>query len=196
MAQKMLVGDKDTVLFLPAYEINGVPQVADPSAASGVPITAPTVALLNYFIGITTPGDAGSNWGGNVTCAILNDWKLEMTDSSTKDAKTLCSVGESEDLTFYNYDANMNFLRDVDQKDAASEFNLPANLTNAPDVAYVVAHRIGYGRTETTSIGEEWHFYYVWTDHAIPASSDGEYQAIGETFVPKGILNFKHELAA
>lgn len=196
MVQKMLVGDRDTVLFLPAYEINGVPQVADPSTATGIPITAPTAALLNYFIDITTPVDAGSSWGGNVTCTILNDWTLEMKASDTKDAKTLCSVGDSEDLTFYNYDAKMNFLRDVDPSDTSSEFNLPFSLTNAPDVAYLVAHRLGYSHTDAAAIGQEWHFYYVWTDHAIPASSDGEYQAIGEAFIPKGILNFKFELAA
>lgn len=196
MAQKMLVGDKDTVLMIPAFELNGVPQAALPSTGAAIPITAPTSALLNYFIGATTPADAGAHWGGNITCAILSDWKMELTDSDTKPAKTLCSVGSAEELTFYNYDANMNFLRDVDPFDDGSEFNLPMLLTSAPDTAYLIAHRIGYGRTAAAAVGQEWHFYYVWTDHAIPASSDGEYQTINETFVPKGIINFKYELGA
>lgn len=196
MAQKMLVGDKDTVLLIPAFEIGGVPQAALPSTGSAVPIDAPTVALLDYFIGITTPGDAGAQWGGNITCSVIDDWNLALKDSSTKNIRTLCSVGNAEELTYYNYDAVMNFLRDIDPKDATSEFNLAANLTSAPDVAYLVAHRVGYSRTTAAAIGQEWHFYYIWTDHAIPASSDDEYQVIGETFVPKGIINFKHELAA
>ena len=196
MAQKLLVGDKDTVLLLPAFEIDGVPQAALPSTGSAIPITAPTVALLNYFISINDPADVGAHWGGNITTSIINDWELALTDSSTSSVRTLSSVGNSEELTYYNYSANMNFLRDVSPSDTASEFNLPINLTSAPDVAYLIAHRIGYSRTTATAVGQHWNLYYVWTDHAIPASSDGEYQTVGETFVPKGIINFNYGLVA
>jgi hypothetical protein len=196
MPQKMLVGDKDTVLLIPAFEINGVPQAALPSTGAAVPITAPTVALMNYFINATTPADTGAHWGGNVTCAVIDDWNVGLKDSSTKNVRTLCSVGNSEELTFYNFDAVMNFLRDVDPFDTTSEFNLPIILTSAPDVAYLVAHRVGYSRTTAAAIGQEWHLYYSWTDHAIPASADDDYQQVGETFIPKGVINFKYELAA
>lgn len=196
MAQKMLVGDKDTVLLLPAYEINGVPQFALPSTGGSMPITDPTSALLNYFIPATAPDDAGAHWGGNITCAVIDDFTLALTDSATDDVRTICSVGQSQDLTFYNYDISMNFLRDIDPLDATSDFNLPKLLTSAPDIAYVVAHRVGYSRTVAAEIGQEWNFYYSWTDHSIPAAADGENQTLGQTFVPKGIINFKKELEA
>jgi hypothetical protein len=196
MAQKMLVGDKDTVLLIPAYEVNGVPQAALPSTGASIPITAPTSALLNYYIPITTPAATGAHWGGNVTCSVIDDWQLALKDSSTKNIRTLCSVGNSEELTYYNYDAQMNFLRDINPADSTSEFNLALNLINAPDVAYLLAHRIGYSRTTTAAIGQEWHYYYAWTDHSIPTFADDDYQALGQTFVPKGIINFKHILAA
>lgn len=194
MAQKLLVGDKDTVLLIPAFEINGVPQMAFPTLPTPIPFTAPTIALLNYYIGTTTPTAVGSRWGGNVTCAIIDDWNLTLTDSATDDTRTLCSVGQSQDLTFYNYDAVMNFLRDIDPGDDTSEYNLPMNLTSAPDVAYVIAHRVGYSRTTLAAATQEWHLYYAWTDHAIPSAGDGENQSIGETFVPKGLINFKYIL--
>jgi hypothetical protein len=196
MAQKMLVGDKDTVLLLPAYEINGVPQFALPSTGKSMPITAPTVALLNYFIPVTTPGATGGDWGGNITCAVIDDFTLALTDSATDDTRTICSVGQSQDLTFFNYDISMNFLCDLDPFDATSEFNLPKLLTSAPDVAYLVAHRVGFSRTVPAEIGQEWHFYYAWTDHSIPAAADSANQTLGQTFVPKGIINFKTVLAA
>lgn len=195
MAQKMLVGDKDTVILIPAYEVNGVPQMAYSTSPTPVPFTAPTVALLNHYIAATTPGATGASWGGNITCAVIDDWNLALTDSATDDTRTLCSVGQSQELTFYNYDAVMNFLRDIDGKDSTSEFNLPANLTGAPDLAYVIAHRVGYKRTVAAAIGQEWHLYYVWTDYAIPAVADNSNQSIGETFVPKGVINFKYALA-
>lgn len=196
MPQKMLVGDKDTVLLIPAFEVNGVPRMALPTTAASVPIDDPTVALLNYWIDVLTPADSGSHWGGNVTCSVIDDWNLALTDSATDDTRTLCSVGQSQDLTFYNYDAVMNFLRDANPADATSEFNLPLNLLIAPDLAYVIAHRVGYSHTDNAAVGQEWHFYYVWTDHTIPASSDGDNLALGQTFVPKGLINFKHELDA
>lgn len=195
MAQKMLVGDRDTVLLIPAFELDGVPQMALPSTATAVPIAAPTSALLNYYINATTPADTGAHWGGNVTCAVIDDWNLALTDSDTDDTRTLCSVGESQDLTFYNYDAVMNFLRDIDPADADSEFNLPLSLTRAPDVAYVIAHRVGYSRVTPAATGQEWNLYYVWTDYPIPAAADGQNQAVGQTFIKKGIINFRFELA-
>lgn len=196
MVQKLLVGDKDTVLLIPAFEINGVPQFALPSTGSAIPINAPTSALLNYFITATTPDATGAHWGGNVTCSVIDDWSLTMTDSATDDTRTLCSVGQSQDLTFYNYEAVMNFLRDVDPLDGTSEFNLPANLLTAPDVAYIIAHRVGYSRNAAAAAGQEWHFYYVWTDHSIPAIGDNDNQAIGQSFIPKGIINFKSILGS
>jgi len=196
MAQKMLVGDRDTVLLIPAYEINGIPQAAFPTAGATQPITAITSALLTYYIAATTPAGTGAKWGGNVTCAVVDDWKLALKDSSTKAIKTLCSVGQAEELTYYNYDAQFNFLRDISPSDTASEFNLPITLTSAPDVAYIIAHRIGKSRTAVAAVGEEWNFYYVWTDHAVPSFADGDYQQVGETFVPKGIINFKYILAS
>ena len=196
MAQKMLVGDKDTFLIIPAYEVNGVPQMAYSASAQPVPINAPTAALLNHYIPITTPSAVGSSWGGNVTCAIIDDWNLALSDSATSDIRTLCSVGQSQDLTFYNFDATVNILRDVDPQDATSEFNLPINLVDAPDIPYVLAHRIGYSRTAPVTGTQEWHFYYAWTDHSVPASGDGDYLAIGQTFVPKGLINFKASVSA
>lgn len=198
MPQKMLVGDKDTVLLLPAYEINGVPQMAAPGLAP-VPIApsaAGYAALFNYYIPVTTPAATGSSFGGNVTCAVIDDMNLANKDSGTKNTRTLCSVGQSEDLTVYNFDAVLNFLRDADQQASTSEFNLAANLVQAPDVEYVIAHRIGYAHNALVTGTQEWHLYYAWTDHAIPAASDDEYLAIGETFIAKGLIHFKASVTA
>jgi hypothetical protein len=196
MVQKLLVGNKDTVLLIPAYEVDGVPQMAYSASPDPVPLTAPTAALLNHYIDALAPDDTGAAWGGNVTCSIIDDWNLAFTDSTFDDTRTLCSVGQSQEPTFYNYDAEINVLRDIDPKDATSEFNLVANLISAPDIAYVIAHRIGYGRTVDAAIGQEWHFYYIWTDHSVPTAADGDYQTLGQTFIPKGIINFKYEVAA
>jgi len=196
MVQKLLVGAKDTVLLIPALEIAGVPNMAYPTAPTPIPIAAPTAALLNYYIDVLVPTDVGAHWGGNVTCNVIDDWNVAMTESERDDTRTLCSVGQSQDLTFYNFDAVMNFLRDINPQDNASTFNVPANLVSAPDIPYIIAHRVGYASTVNAAVGQEWHFYYVWTDHAIPGASDGQYQTLGETFVPKGLLNFKHVLVA
>lgn len=196
MVQKMLVGDKDTVLLIPAFEIGGVPQMAYSASPDPIPLGSATAALLNHYIAITNPDDIGSSWGGNITCAIIDDWNLAFTDSATSDVRTLCSVGRSEDLTFYNFDAVMNFLRDIDPADGTSELNLPIQLTDAPDIPYIIAHRVGYSRNDAAAIGQEWHFYYAWTDHQIPASGDGDYLAVGETFVQKGLISFKEEIAS
>lgn len=196
MPQKTLVGDRDAVLLIPAFELSGIPQLAFPTGATAQPITAVTSALLNYYMTTVTPAGAAANWGGNISCAILEDWKLVLKDSDSKNVRTLCSVGQAQELTFYNYDANINILRDINPADTTSEFNLAFQLLQAPDVAYVIAHRIGSSRTFAAAASQEWNFYYVWTDVPIPAATDGEYQAINETFIPKGIINFKSILSS
>lgn len=199
MAQKLLVGDKDTVLLIPAFEINGVPNMAFPGSPDPVPLDEAAgdyADLLNYYIPINTPAETGASWGGNITCAIIDDWNLAMTDSATDDTRTLCSVGQSQDLTFYNFDAVMNFLRDLDPQDGTSEYNLPAQLTAAPDIPYVIAHRVGYSRDTLVTGTQEWHLYYVWTDHSIPTAADGSNQSIGQTFLQKGVIHFKAEVTA
>lgn len=194
MVQKMLVGDTDTVVVLPVSEVSGVPNALYPTGMQ--PITAITSALLNYYITANTPGAVPAHWGGNITCAIINDWKLELKDSTVKVIKTLCSVGQAGELTFYNYEGQMNLLRDINPADTTSEFNVPANLFSGPDVPYLIAHRKGYSRTVAAAASQEWNFYYFWTDFAIPTFTDGEYQQIGATLIPKGIVNFKAILAS
>lgn len=192
MVDKLLPGN-ETILVVPAIEINGVPHLVGATLA---PLDAPTVAILNMWAVIKSPGDIGAGAGGNVSCAVKDDRGLGLTDSSTDGDRTVCSVGQSEELTFYNFDAELTGFTDLEIADSTSAFNLFRDLTFAPDVPYVIVHRIGKGPDELFAIGDEIDLYYAHTDHQVPTYADGANLTVTQSFSPKNLVNIAHVLAA
>lgn len=193
MANKVLPGN-ETVLLIPAIEKDGVPYLVYPGGQES--IAAPTSALLNHYIGILTNGSAGWGHGGNISCALRDDSVLRLDDSDTDSDRTICSIGQSETPTFYNFTNELNIFRDEDVDSTTSVFVMSYDLIRAPDIKYVAAHRIGRRNTENTAAGETWDFYYSWTDNPVPIYDDGGNQLVTATLVPKSIVNINYELAA
>ena len=190
-----LISGYETVLAVPATMVNGEPHAI--TATGFVPASAITSAALNLYQGITTGAHAQGGAGGNISCAILDDLNLGLTDSDTDDSKTICSKGTTETPTFYNFAAEVHLLRDEDLV-AVGLYNLARDLTRAPDVEYLLVHRVRGGKdsSETFAIGDEVDVYYVHTDNPVPVFGDGEYQALSLGFIPKGWVNVGYTLTA
>lgn len=185
-----LLEANETIVIIPAYEVNGIPQLIGDTL---VPFNAPTVAVVEKWRANSNTATLAA--GGNVSLAIKDDVKLEQIASDTDKDRTICSIGSSETPTLYNFDAQMNALMDADPT-AQGVFNLFRDLTFAPDIKYVIAQRVGYRQTVAAAVGQEWNFYYAWTDNPILAFKDGVNMAIGETFIPKNLINVRYTLAA
>lgn len=185
----------ETILLVPAIEIDGVPWIVTPTGL--VDYENPTSAALNVYQAVTKPSQTYASAGGNISCAVIDDLSLAVTDSETSGNKTICSKGNSAALTLHNFTAELNILRDADLT-ADGQFNLARDLTRAPDVPYFIAHRVKGGKdsSEPAAAGDEWDFYYVYTDHPVPAFPDGDDQTLGLSFVPKSIVNVGHTLTA
>ena len=189
MSDKLLEAN-ECIVLIPATEILGVPQLIGDTL---VPLDAPTVAVIEKWR--NNSSTAGLANGGNVSLAIKDDVKLEQTASDTDKDRTICSTGQSETPTFYNFDAQMNGFVDED-KAATGVFNLFRDLTFAPDVPYIIAQRVGYKQDVATAIGQEWDFYYAWTDNPVWGYADNTNMTIGETFISKNLLSVRYILAA
>jgi hypothetical protein len=190
---KLLVGDKTTLLLIPAIEIDSVPAMV---GATLVDYAAPTVALLNRYIPIVSNSITNFGAGGNVTCAIQDDYTLGTTDPEVDDTRNVCSKGASGEIKRYNFEAEFNFFRDLSLTDNTSEFNMARDLTRAPDIPYFIAERIGYDHMAEAEVGQEWSFYYVHTDNPVPGYDDDGWQMVTQSFVPKGVLNANYEVTA
>src|SRR5688572_18499781 len=70
---------------------------------------APTAAELNAQFVYTT---AEGNMVHNISCAVLDDYTLNMTDSETDDELSICDIGNVSTPTFYNYEVSLDFFRD------------------------------------------------------------------------------------
>lgn len=193
MAIDKLLPGHETVVLIPAIEVNGVPHLVGDTL---VPLNLPTSAVINEWLTVTSNGSTGSGAGGNISCALRDDLTLGLTDSDSDSDRTICSVGQSEELTFYNFDAEFNIFRNENPTDATSQFVMASDLVRAPDIPYIIAHRIGYESDELAAEDQEWDFYYAWTDNPVDAYSDGGNLIRTQTMVPKNLVNIAHILTA
>ena len=193
MAVERLLPANESVVLIPATERAGVPQGIYEGGIQ--PIDTITSDLINAYFNVKTYGDINAKGGGNISCAIKDDMELGLTDSDSDDERTLCSVGQSEELTAFQFQAVMNAFRDADLT-GQGVFNLAYALTFGPDVPFIIAHRVGYTNDTEAEAGQRWDFYYVWTDVQIPQHGDATNLSFQETFIPKSIVNFGYTLAA
>ena len=193
MADRVLRGN-ETVLLIPAY-IDPSGEVYALYDGGMEPMSAITTDVLDYWIPANTALNPLANGGGNVSCAIKDDMTLGLTDSEADTDRTLCDVGQVEELTTKNFEAQMVGYVDKDLAGNGA-YNLFKKLTFAPDVPYVIAHRIGVKQTDLSSVGEMWDLYFAQTDMQIPSYGDNANITVGQTFIPKNVVNFAYELAA
>lgn len=185
-----LLAANETVVLIPAYELNGIPQLIGDTTA---PMSAPTSAIINKWLNNYSTATLSS--GGNISKAIKDDLKLSQTASDTDKDRAITSFGKAEAPTTYNFQAQFNAFADVDPT-AQGFFNLFRDLTFDADIPYVIAQRLGYAYNVAAAAGQEWSFFYAWTDYPIWAYADDTNLAIGETFVPKNLINVRYTLAA
>ena len=185
-----LLAAKETVVLIPAYELDGVPQLIGDTID---PMSAPTSAVINKWLDNYST-ETLSN-GGNISQAIKDDIKLSQTASDTDKDRAITSFGNAESPTLYNFEAAFNGFADADQS-ALGVFNLFRDLNFAPDAPYVIAQRIGYTYDVPADAGQIWNFFYAWTDFPIWAPADGANITIGETYIPKNYINLRYALGA
>lgn len=183
MAER-LINENESVLLLPAHEVLGEPHAVDPSGL--VPYTALTAAVLNRYVDVVNTAHANAGAGGNITCALTADgFTLTLTDSAEDDERSLCEPGNSVDLTDLNFDADFSGFRDAEPGNADSVYEVWRHLTFAPDVPYIIVHRVGYASDEQFAVGQEIDVYYAHTDLPVDVHADGSKQKIQQVFIPK-----------
>ena len=189
-----LLRANETLLLIPAY-VSASGEVTAIYGGGTAPISAMTKAALDYWIPVNTANHANANGGGNISCAVRDDMTLGLTDSNADTDRTLCDEGQTEQLTTKQFDAAMTGFRDkVLAADGA--YNLFNKLTFAPDVPYIVAHRIGVKNNALASVNEMWDFYFVNTDVQVQNYANNANITVTQTFIPKQVVNFAYELAA
>ncbi|MFA5387651.1 MAG: hypothetical protein WC322_04695 [Candidatus Paceibacterota bacterium] len=155
---------------------------------------APTAAELNAQFAWSPTASQG-NMVFNVSCATLDDYTMNQTDSDTDDTRTVCDEGEVSNATYQNYEVSLDFLRDKSLTDQGL-FNLAAELTRAPDRPLYAIKRI-VGKNDTAfAIGDAVSIFGVTTDYPQDMVDSGELLKHGARFKPTGSLAVNYELAA
>lgn len=160
-----------------------------------------TVSILaarpEAFVDLATPTAAELNGPlvYDVSCAILDDYTLNQTDSDTDDTRTICDVGQVSTPTFRNYEAALDGLRDADLA-ADGYYNRFFNLFKSKDIPYVLVKRIGPVQGTAFAAGQVVSLFSVDTDNPIDIVEDGTPIAMGARFKARGGVNINYTLEA
>lgn len=144
---------------------------------------APTVAELNGALGY------------DISCAISDDYTLNMAESDTDDSRSICDIGTVATPTFQNYEASLDGFRDVDVN-AAGVYNLFRDLFRAPDVPYILVKRIGVPQADAFATGQIVSLYSVNTDYPVDVVEDGSPIMFGARFTTTGDVNVNYTVTA
>lgn len=194
MSIQRLLRANRKVLVIPVANINGVPHLVGADGTT-CPMSAPTTAVLNSWVGIVTTTPAAASNGGNISCALLDDLQLGTGESDTDDELTICSIGNESTPTFYSVEATLTGLRDRSKADTGV-FNLFTQLMNAAGVSYVLADLIGRRQDANSEVGDTVSLYEVVTDSPVDVKEDRGNLKIQQTPTPTGNLNQNYTLAA
>lgn len=152
----------------------------------------PTAAELNAQFVYTT---AETNMVFNISCAVLDDYTLNMADSDTDDSISICDIGNVQSPTFQNYEVSLDGFRDSSLS-ATGVFNLFHELFMGVDNPFYIIKRIGYAQNAAFAIGQTISMYGVTTDYGIDLIEDNTMLKYGARFKTTGSLNTNYTIAA
>lgn len=148
--------------------------------------TAPTAEELNDQFDATTNEDG---MVFNISCAILDDYDLNMGDPETDDTLTVCDESNVETPTFDTYTAEIDALRDADVT-AEGLFNLVYELFGGADCPFDLIKRIGKANDAEflTDGSDVISSYGVKTDNPVDIVEDNTMLQFGPRFKNTGQL--------
>lgn len=152
----------------------------------------PTSAELNNLF-VYTSNEDGMVF--DISCAVLDDYTLNMTDSDTDDSLSICDIGNVETPTFSNYEASLDFFRDSSIT-ANGVYNLAWHLFKREDRPFWLIKRIGQSQPDAFAAGQTISMYGVTTDFPVDLVEDNTMLQFGARFKPTGSLNINYLLDA
>ena len=154
----------------------------------------PLAAELNDVFAYTTNKDA---MVFDISCAVLDDYTLNQTDSETDDELTICDIGNVSSPTFFNYEASLDFLRDKDTA-ANGVFNLAWRLFRGADRPFWLIKRLGkpQGTPVATDGSDVISMYGVETDLPTDVVEDNSNLKFGARFKTTGDININKSIVS
>lgn len=171
MATRMLPGHISIYAFAPEAE----------------DFTAPGAATLTAAL--------GNGLGWDISCAIEDDYTLGTDGYETDDSRSICDIGNVENITTFNYAAELNGFRS-DPNDTTAVYETFYELFNQPGRKYYLAIRIGPDQGTAFASGQEVSFFEFDTDYPVDVTGDNEVIRLGARFKPTGNLHTFATLAA
>ena len=183
-----------TIMQVPLYELDNELVIVGPDGSTA-PFLSPTAAILDAWRQVLTTTATGAGQGGNVSCAILDDVTLGLSESETDTELTICSVGNESEPTFVSVDAQITGFRDKNKADTGVN-NLFTQLNNGIDTRYGWIDRIGQKSTDAFIDGHIISAYDALNDVPLDVMEDRGNIKLQQNPVPSGNVLTLHTLGS
>lgn len=90
-----------------------------------------------------SPSAAMLTAAANISCAIVQGYTVNATDSDTDDTKSICDSANALTPTFRNYEGNITFFRDSNVADVASDFSKAFVFFRTKGTTGFIVRRLG-----------------------------------------------------
>ena len=99
-----------------------------------------------------------------ISCAVDDDFTLNLTSSDTDDSRSICDVSKVSTPTFTNYEGTLPIFRDEDVA-ASGVFNTAFAMLKAKGIRYWVGVRVGYPQGTAFASGQIVSLFDFETDY-------------------------------
>jgi len=156
------------------------------------------LAYPEAFANAATPTAAELNsavYVHKISCAVDDDFTLNLTSSDTDDSRSICDVAKVSTPTFDKYEGTLPIFRDEDVT-ATGVFNLAFNLLKAKGIRYWVGVRVGLPQGTAFAAGQIVSLFDFETDYPGDIADATSPMRLEGRLKPQGTALVEYEVAA
>lgn len=121
----------------------------------------------------------------NISCAVNDEFSINLTDPETSDAMSICDIATIESPTFANYEVQFDIFLDSAPA-AVGVYNTARGLVKHAGAEYFAIVRIGATQGSAFASGQIISMFGVKTDNPVDILDPGSPMQMGARFKPTG----------
>ena len=138
-----------------------------------------------------------ATYGFDISCAVTDDYTLNLKDSDTDNTQSVCDIMSIENPTFYNYEASLDGFADLDQSTASTgTYNKFRDLFSDGGNLFILVKRIGQPQAAVFDTSSIISAFLVKTDNPADIDAAGAPMGFGARFKPQGWVLSEYKVAS
>lgn len=122
----------------------------------------------------------------NISCAIVNGYTVNPTESDTDDSKSICDAANVQTPTFRNYEGSITFFRDSDVTNIVSDYGKAFAFFRTKGTTGYIVRRLGKLSSVAAAAGDVVSSFKFINDNPQDVVNEGGPIQFTVPFLPQG----------